>query len=368
MNKYRRLSLQELVNIWNKKNKLTRHNTAIFRKDHNYNKTLKLFSLLDINDKITNSKGTSIPAQYERYSDNDSHHNRYGFTQRIKQRSESNKKEAIKKMVRSNSDIGENIQIYSSKKNSIKLTKELAIKKNKAEVKKDSQFPKGFDSYELLIKNHKLYKEKIKLLNSLEKKALSPKQMKLNEIKSDIFFFKPPSEKESPHKYILRNNDYCISDIFNTKNDSKNLSKSGETYLFRNDNRIKYNTLSESNSLWKLADNKMPGLTNYSSKEYNIINPERKGITFTKEKILNECENKKDNVGYMNPIFKKKGLTEFIELTRNGAINRLKNYVITYNKNPKCFYKNNNMCTSLYNIHSQYNNICEKPFSKNFFN
>ena len=129
MKKYRLLSLQELVNIWNKKNKLTRHNTAIFRKDHNYSKTLKLFSLLDINDKITNSKGTSIPAQYERYSDNYSHHNRYGFTQRIKQRSESNKKEAIKKMERSNSDIGENIQIYSSKKKFDKINKRISNKK-----------------------------------------------------------------------------------------------------------------------------------------------------------------------------------------------------------------------------------------------
>ena len=69
----------------------------------------------------------------------------------------------------------------------------------------------------------------------------------------------------------------------------------------------------------------------------------------------------------MNPIFKQKGLSEFIDITRNGAKNELKNYIDAYNKNPKCFFKNNNMCTKYFDIHHQYNNICEKPFYKNLF-
>ena len=74
-----------------------------------------------------------------------------------------------------------------------------------------------------------------------------------------------------------------------------------------------------------------------------------------------------NNINYMNPIYKQKGLTEFIDITRNGASNELKNYINAFYKNPKCFYKNNNMCTSYYDIHHQYNNICEKPFYKNLF-
>ena len=34
-----------------------------------YNQNKKLFSLLDINDKITNSRGTCLPIQYKRLTD-----------------------------------------------------------------------------------------------------------------------------------------------------------------------------------------------------------------------------------------------------------------------------------------------------------
>jgi hypothetical protein len=115
-------------------------------------------------------------------------------------------------------------------------------------------------------------------------------------------------------------------------------------------------------------------LINSSSKDYNILNPESKGISFTKDNLMAECENRKNkeskminNINYMNPIFKQKGLTEFIDITRNGAKNELKNYIDAYNKNPKFFFKNNNMCTKYFDIHHQYNNICEKPFYKNLF-
>ena len=391
MRKFRALSLQKLVYRWNKNKKIIRNNTTLFRNDYNNKKKIKLFSLLDINDKITNSKGTSIPAQYQRYIDSEIH-NRFGFTNKINQNIEPYINN--KKFIRCKSDIGDRLKLKKKFKinksvkndenrNSMKgliISKKERLTRNHDEItkdniiiRKDSQLPKGYDSYELLVKHPKLYRTKIKFGNSLDK-MISPNEMKQIELKSDIFFEKPPSEKESIPKFIKRKIEYRLSDIFNIKNDSKNLSKSGEIYLLKNPKRIRYNISCESNSKWKMHDNKIPALTNYSSKEYNILNPRNKGISFTRENLMIECENKKDkdskiinNIKYMNPTHKRKGLTEFFDITRNGATNSQKNYINAYNNNPKCFYKNNDLCTSFCDIHFQYNNICQKPFYKNLF-
>ena len=384
MKKYRTLPLQDLIDKWNRNKKIFINKTTLLKNDFEIKKKIKLFSLLDINEKITNSKGTSLPTQYKRYNINNEEtkvhnsYNRYGFTNRINQGYQINKINT-KKLIRCKSDIGSRLKLKKKFRLNNTITnndqKRNSMKNlmNTTNIKKDRLIPKGYDTYELLVKNYKLFRKKIKLGNLLDN-MLPPKRMKLIELKSDIFFTKPPSEKESPSKYIKRKNKYKVSDIFNIKNDSKNLSKSGEIYLFKNQKRKKYTISSESNSKWKIPDNIIPSMTNYSSKEYNIINPESKGISFTKDNLMVECENRKNkesnminNVNYMNPMYKQKGLTEFIDITRNGASNELKNYINAFYKNPKCFYKNNNMCTSYYDIHHKYNNICEKPFYKNLF-
>ena len=88
-------------------------------------------------------------------------------------------------------------------------------------VKKDRWFPKGYDSYELLIKHPKLFTKKLKIEYSM-KKTLSAKIIKDRAYKSDIFFFKPPSEKEIAYKELNQHRDYQNSDIFNIKNDKQN--------------------------------------------------------------------------------------------------------------------------------------------------
>ena len=105
-----------------------------------------------------------------------------------------------------------------------------------------------------------------------------------------------------------------------------------------------------------------------SSKDYNILDPKSKGLYLSKEKMMIECENKKGNLNYMNPLYKQKGITEFIDITRNGANNVRKDYITAYNDNPKCFFKTNEVCASFYNCYSKYKNLCQKPFIKNFFN
>ena len=152
------------------------------------------------------------------------------------------------------------------------------------------------------------------------------------------------------------------------------MSKSGEKFLFKETAKRKYNVSRESNSQWKPTDMNIPTLTNYPSKDYNILNPSNKGISLTKEKVMIFCENKKDknsnminNVNYMNPIYRQKGIAEYIDITRNGASNTGKDYINSYNDNKNCFFKRDDICSSLYNTYYQYQNICKKPFVKSFF-
>ena len=466
MNKIHPLSKRELNNnITFNANKINKHHrnkiSSITRRiDYNNPKLFmtlnnnfrnkfkekpKLFSLLDINYKITNSRGTSLPAQYRRLTDSENLR-LFGFSYRkdkkynnnnqhkLNNKSEENiilsenekNMENNRKINKCQSDFGdkfrleknnyfnkkfksENVKIndiynnkiknneieivnsnkendfFNLKKNPIKLTK---TKKSQGEIsklnnkedekikensKKDRFLPRGYDSYELLLKNPKILSKKIKIEYSM-KKTLSAKIIKDRAYKSDIFFFKPPSEKEVSYKVLDKQRDYQNSDIFNIKNDRQNLSKSGETYLFKNLDKTKYNVTRESNSQWKLPDNKIQALINSSSKDYNILNPESKGISLSKEKIIIECESKKDKnskmidkANYMNPAYKKKGLTEFIDITRNGASNTGKDYINAYINNPKCFFKNNDVCSTFYDTHFQYKNLCKKPFIKNFF-
>ena len=475
MNKNRPLSRREFNNTIdfkvNKINNQHRNNMSSFarRKNYNNNKLFrsisinsrnkfkekpKLFSLLDINYKITNSRGTSFPEQYRRLTD-DENKSLFGFSYKknkntylndVQQNLNNKSKENInlsenennlenKKLAKCESDLGDMLKlkknnllrkkfkingidkvkninkeinnnkikdnekemvssnneyndIYNIKRHPKNLTKILSLKskgelrklydgneneKNKENNRKDRWIPKGYDSYELLIKHPKLFTKKLKIEYSM-KKTLSAKMIKDKAYKSDIFFFKPPSEKEVTSKYLNEYRDYQNSDIFNIKNDNQNLSKSGEKYLFKNIDRNKYNITRESNSQWKLANNNIPTLINSSSKDYNILSSNSKGISLSKEKIFIECENKKDknskminNVNYMNPKYRQKGLTEFIDITRNGASNIDKDYINSYSNNPKCFFKNDEVCSSFYNIHFRYKDICKKPFVKNFF-
>ena len=407
----------------------------------------KLFSLLDINYKITNSRGTSVPNQYKRYTDEEQQ-KIFAFPYRIentfdfinsnntmknnninleneknmerkkikrcrstedfmklnnyflkeKENMKGNKKlEKLNKTgfnfynIRKNEIVNDNsnknYRFISLKKNTTKAPKGMSINspeelikkrivedsKENSKIKKDRWFPKGYDSYEKLIKNPKLFNKKLRIEYSM-KKTFSSKLIKKKSYQSDIFFFKSPSEKETRNKNLNQYRNVQHSDIFNIKNDSQTITKSGESYLFRNNNNLKYNISKESNSFWKITNSQFPTLTNYTSKEYNILNPNIKGFSWTKDKIMKECENKKDknskminNVNYMNPTYKQKGLTEYIDMTRNGASNTGQEYMNTYNNNPKCFYKNNNLCTTFYNIHFQYKNLCQKPFVKSFF-
>ena len=463
MNRYNRpLSRIEVNNNLslakvNKSQTILRNSLSSFARRTNYNNPKlyisncfenrikpKLFSLLDINDKVTDSHGTQLPIQYKRLSNEESKRlfgfsyktdKRYDFSriQQIlgKRCIKTPKREIIRDEIKDDEDIKCNLnRVNSIKRDKIKkkdsnnfnnIEKYIKINKsynnndnkkeenkndinnfninnksqkplknennnkfkirtlikneNKADIKvrKDRWFPKGYASYELLVKQPKSFKKRFKKDNYLYKNySITLKEIRDKAYKSDIFFMKNPSEKEVSFKYELIKNNHQNSDIFNIKNDEQNLLKSSEKYLYKNINGERYHITRESNSKWKPSAN-IPTFINYSSKEYNILNPGKKGLSSTKEKIIQESENRKDansvminNVNYMNPIYRQKGLAEFIDITRNGASNPGKDFIRTYYSNPKCFFKQDEACNTFNDCHLQYKNICNKPFAKDF--
>ena len=442
----------------NKSHTIHRNNLSSFARRTNYknpklyishcleNKNQpKLFSLLDINDKITDSHGTELPIQYKRISEEENKRlfgfsyktdKKYDFSriQQIlgKRCIKTPKREIIRDELKDDEDIKCNLyRINSVKGDIIKRKNDNIIKKdiktsklynnnennkeenkndinnksqkslknekiennnkfrirtlikdskkneneNKIEIKnrKDRWLPKGYASYELLVKQPILLQRQFKKDNYIYKNySITLKQIRDKANKSDIFFMKNPSEKEVSFKYELIKNNHQNSDIFNIKNDEQNLLKSSETYLYKNIKGERYNITRESNSKWKPSAN-IPTFINYSSKEYNILNPGKIGISSTKEKIIRESENRKDsnskminNINYMNPIYRQKGLAEFIDITRNGANNPGRDFIRTYYSNPKCFFKQDETCNTFNDCHLQYKNLCKRPFIKDF--
>ena len=467
MNRYRPMSKAQLNNKLSLakiyKNKfINRQNLSSFQNRANCNNSArayitkymqykfkpKLFSLLDINDKITNSRGTVLPQQYKRLSQEENKR-LFGFSYRTdrsydfskirqilgsasplskKKMADEKKINEIEKKIfnRYNSDIGEYIKIRKNKfpkKGKIEENNEIKIdendnkinddniynntnlnmnqrniiekeekkrnesnknqkrkkegKKNMEQEKliirntKDRWLPKGYAKYELLVKSPKIFMKQFKKDNTLNKNLSSTfEQIRQKAYKSDIFFLKNPSEKEISYKNQVMDYNQQNSDIFNIKNDEQNLLKSSETYLYKKNSGERYNITRESNSKWE-PRTCIPTLINHSSKEYNILSPEKKGISYTKNNIMKECENMKNtnskminSINYMNPIYRQKGLAEFIDITRNGSSNPGKDFMRTYYNNPKCFFRYDEACSSYNDCHRQYKNICTRPFIK----
>lgn len=370
----------------------------------------KLFSLLDVNYKVTNSRGTSLPIQYKRLSEEENKR-QFGFLYREEQnhnlalikkflnnmqiskykikkddKKKNNEKKLEIKIDNNNKEKENNIQKKENttkikEKPKKKLNTEIDEKCEKLKLKNrnDLWLPKGYPEYELLVENPKLLKKYIKnnfFANNLPEYTLSDVKKKSKE--SDIFFKKPITFKENLYNKKIAQNNYQSSDIFNFKYDLENLSKCSETYLFKEKNKDNYYITRESESKWSP---KVPflGFMNTPSTEYDILNPSKKNIGYTREKILTEVEKNKSrnieekkldekiskSVNYMNPIYRQKGIGEFIDVTRNGGNNVGKDFLAFYHKNNKCFRKNNDVCATFYNSYNFYKDICQKPFTLN---
>ena len=282
----------------------------------------RLFSLLDISEKYL-SRGTCLPKQYKRAES-----------------AMTNKKPA--KLEKKCKNLEDPCEIIENK-----------IKKI------DVWLPKGYTKYQLFVKNPKIFQKKINSYSLFNKnKILNDREQKAKQNKTDVFFSNPPTEKECGFNRNKNNNlskirtKYYDSDIFNLKNDIVNLKKCSETFLFKNIGDNQYYITKESNSRWQPKNN-IPTLYNCSSKEYNIVIPNRLNTSSTKEKIIIEAK---------NSFNKQKGITEIIDLSKSGCSKPCEEYIKTYSNNINCFKKTNQIGASLYNSFLTYKDICQKPF------
>lgn len=358
----------------------------------------KLFSLIDIDDKKTNSKGPTIPNTKKRYTEKELNNilslKKIKLKEKINLDSKENSKneklylnktqiipasnDLINKYNMLKSKSQEQLKILNSEKQ--KYIENIASRKKRlykpnlwdnSEEKvnknqRDKWMPKGFELFENII--NKAANNNIKSL-SIEEKNLNgnikyiPIRYKYRQhmSESDIFHQKPSIDYNND-LLIKKNIRYFQnSDIFHLKNDIENIKKSGEKSYFKNyDNSLKYTTARESNSEWDPKILK-PNLMNHSSTQYNILNPSQKNNSKTKTEIKNECNKINPNEGYTN---KQKSLCEFIDLSRVSAPNVNNNYIRIMKINPRACYRRNNFCSEYYDIYDQYKNLCDKPFSK----
>ena len=358
----------DYLNIYNDKG-INQSPKIYSNKIREFREEKKLFSLIDINHKITNGKGTSLPIQYKRLTPEEI--NKYfhndklvgwsydkplinKYKKRMKETITSlnskkifNKKDLpnigykvdnnsnIKNVPNEQSKKRENIsksEIIENKNNlsqnninskrtlnssysnvdgntyvkkreinhnissAIQIRNRNQSQDNKNQIffsptkRNDSWMPKNYKNYELLVKNPNLLFLKLKD-DSLKRKIPfdTSKEISKKMYDSDVFFVK--DKKISNEDYPKKNNStiYTNSDIFCIKKDTVNLSKCGETYLFKSFSKNKYTPTNESNSKWEPSSN-LPNLMNYTSKEFNIISPDKKTNSKTRPKIIEESK------------------------------------------------------------------------------
>ena len=377
------------------------------------------FSLLDINDKVTNSRGTSLPIQYKRLTSKEVKElfnieklENYKKFQKMKYNSMKNifleknkipnktkhqniinKKNYEKNyetdIINNKTDICDNINNntnYSCIKNEIKKIKKDNIiiskrpqtskannrkkiifeeeKKNNEKTYKikDIWKPLNYEEYEEMVKDKK------KLIKKMQKNPFFTRlpQCSIKEIKekvnhSDIFFLQKNNKEnidlEHNNNYIKKKNYniYFNSDIFNIKNDEINIKKIGEKYLFNNQNNIKYTSSKESQSSWQNNIYKDP-INNFSSKNYNILSPNRKNNFLNKDDIYKSLIKK--------PLNKQKGLGNYMDSANNNSSHFGQEYSKCYKSNPNCFKKVTEICANFGDLFLHYKNMCDQPFYK----
>lgn len=293
-----------------------------------------LFSLLDVNDKITNKRGTDVSAQFERRSETEMNQILHG---------------ADPKKIRSTITLTKEKRVQSAYPG---RSRTLQNDNNK----KDAYLPEGFSHYKQLIVNPRLITEDLAKRYKFYQDKLynkSIKEIKTNSLSSDIFMRFPEKGTITPHKEPT-NNLYMSSDVFYlNKNVNKfDMQKSGEKYFFNSaTGRNKYTGVRESKSEWGDKKSMIIKIKNLPSTKYNILVPNAKEISKTQQE-MNQPHNRT------------KALSEFIDLTRVPAPNYNPDYQKQYKDNPNTFRKVHGMCSDYYDSYGQGKSVYTKPFVK----
>jgi hypothetical protein len=380
------------------------------------------FSMLDVNEKDIMDKGPSLPVQYKRLSSKEIkeifHMNKlenYRKAKKLKissmknilldrmallnivknqtdkknNKTENQKENRVKterkSMHKNNTFSGEEIKklnkrgIFIQRPQTSKATRsrlnfqKLGLKteeikdSEKTYIKRDIWKPLNYEIYEEMVKNKKIFITKMQE-NPFFKRLpqCSIREIKEKTRNSDIFFLKQKIpekfelERERREKRQEQYNSYFDSDIFNLKNNEININKIGEKYLFNNPKNIKYTSTRESKSEWKNVITK-DALNNCSSKNYNILTPNRKNNNLTKDDIYKILNDKKV---LHNPLRKQNVLSKYMDLANNSSSNSGQEYLKFYNANPDCFKKVPEHCGTFGDLYLQYKNLCDEPFYK----
>ena len=242
------------------------------------------------------------------------------------------------------------------------------IKENeKTYNKRDIWKPINYEAYEEMVKNKKIFIRKMQenpFFNRLP--HCSIKEIKAKARNSDIFNLRRNGHEKfelEKQRRDLRQEQYNVcfdSDIFNIKNNEVNIRKIGEKYLFNDPKNIKYTSSRESKSDW-MSNISKDALNNCSSKNYNILTPNRKNYNLTKDDIYKILEDKNT---LQNPLHKQKSISKYIDLANNGSSNLSQEYFKFYKSNPNCFKKIPEHCGTFGDLYLRYKNLVDEPFYK----
>lgn len=265
------------------------------------------FSLIDMNENFINLKGVQVPKTY--LKSKETFDNLY-----IKEKSIERKK-PIK---RSNS-------------------KQIAVNTN------------YFKTYqarynELLRESQSDFKNVVLL-----KKYIKEKSEKKNFNQNN---YSEPEEIFQPVK--SQNNFFLQSDIFNFDNKISSIKTSEKYTVNKEHNKNRQFTVSsKSNSEW-IAMTAQPSLLNHTSIKFHPLNPGIKNISKTKEEIITTTN--------FNPIHRQKMLCEYIDVTRVGCPNPLKEYRNIIKRNNNAFNRTSDMCSTYLDNFKNYKNLITEPF------
>ena len=369
--------------------KISSRKFRVFKTEENKNKSNKyiknnLFSLNDINDKVTNKRGTDFPDSFKRYNYNElkkiitsSNENKIKNEEKIEENKQNNNnnnkdykrpnsaKNLNKKKLKIN--IENNNTKENNKNNENNNNKDIKIIYNtnkKAEEllikyminkKNDKYLPKNYNYYNTCLNNPILYNE----MKNEQILKIAPKYkiLNYNNIKnkinySDIFFVKKENNINNK-TFNNTNNKYLQSNIFNTKNlTNYDIEKSSEKYLFNKTNLQKYSKISDSKSdfvPYKINNVNQINSNNLTNEKYNIIAPNIKNY-------LDICKNDvKSNK-------KIKGLSEFYDKTRKTNCNINEDYQKAFENNKFTFRKVHQMCGDYIESYSISKSLVNHPF------
>lgn len=272
------------------------------------------FSLIDLNEKHVNLKGIILPKTYEKdvlFSRFPEYSYRYNDESKKEYSSSISKVKKVEKIKKINRDY---FKFYQSKY--------------------DSWLK---DCHEESIKNKEM-KGKIK-----------ESSVKTNFQQDHFMEYIPVQVKNT------QQNKFLMSDILNLHDTTK--YKSSESYLTNKPKTDykKFNITSKSNSEW-VAMTAQPSLLNHTSTCFHILNPSISNISKTKEEIVQSSE--------FNPIHRQKMLCEYLDITRVGCPNPLKDYRNQLSLNRFAFNRSKDLCSTVLDNYKGYSYLIDKPFHK----